>query len=132
MAVAGSDPADLAIAAHLVHALIVTEPQALLWVPGRERFGLALVAGGDRAVIALDGCLAIAATRWPWHGALCAAVVADALAAPLAGRLRLGAFGGARTFAYPLPDARDGAVCVLAATAGLPWFAPDQRIVAAA
>lgn len=114
---------ELAAAAHDVRQLILHAPERLWWVPGRTWWGLALVGGGARVVVALDGCLAVAALTWPGHIVAGGHYPLDALARRLGESFTLQRVDGTALFACPLPGARSGSACVLIAGGELPWLA---------
>ena len=120
--------AELASAAHDVRQLILHAPERLWWAPGRTWWGLVLAAGGARVVVALDGCLAIAALTWPGHIVAGGRYPLAALARRLAEIFTLQRVADAALFACALPGARCGHACVVMDGGQLPWLAAVPQL----
>lgn len=120
-----------AITAQAVHdilTLVRDDPDRVLWVPGRAWWGLALLGGSERALLALDGCLTIAAWCWPGHYPPSQEIDLDEVLGRLHDCLPLQASDGQARWRCALPPALCGQCCVLLTTTALPWLPADLRI----
>jgi hypothetical protein len=116
-----ANAADHAQAAALVVHLLRDLPEAVLWRPGVATWGVCVLSGSVRAVVALDGCLRAVVSIYP--GRLRARRFRlDALARLLLGPLQIKRLQEHTLFRCHLPGSSDGHGCVLISDTDLPWL----------
>jgi hypothetical protein len=123
------DAAALAVAAHDVRQIVRWIPDRAIWAPGRPIWGLALVSGSDRAILSIDGCLAIALTIWPGHYIKGGYYPLDSIARILANSMGIKQLDGATLFSCHLPQSTSGSCCVIVTQKELPWLTPDLALM---
>jgi hypothetical protein len=120
--------ADHAHAAALIAHVVRDVPEAVLWRPGIPSWGICVIAGSSRAVVALDGCLQAIAGIYP--GRLPGRTYAlDTVARLLLGPLQIKHLEGRSLFRCRLPPAANGGCCIMISDEDLPWL--STKIVCA-